>query len=90
MYQHRCRDGCTLTTTDTFSDEKLHHSFFHIHEWDPRFYNPSGMWEVANTSAACEPEGVLSLLTPDAVWACSVCVQWDDRGDNMKVHLMEK
>ncbi|KAI0753868.1 hypothetical protein C8Q74DRAFT_344960 [Fomes fomentarius] len=64
----------------------LHHSFYH------RYHDPTH-WELAETStsaAACEPEGALSLMTPGAVWACSLCVQWDDCGDKMKAHLMEK
>ncbi|KAI0753869.1 hypothetical protein C8Q74DRAFT_345030 [Fomes fomentarius] len=46
-------------------------------------YNPS-LWELADTSVGGDPEGALSFMTPGSVWACSLCVQWDDRGDRIK------
>lgn len=77
-----------LTVTDILSYEKLGHAFdYHCSQVTYR-YNPP-LWELADTSVAGDPEGALSLMTPGTVWACSLCVQWDDRGDKIKVHLME-
>ncbi len=45
-------------------------------------------WALAKTCAA-DSDPVLSLMTDGAVWACSLCVQWDDGGDKIQVHLME-
>ncbi len=77
---------------DIFSDQKLHHPIYHWPAWHLAAGYSTDMWELADTSATCEPEGALSLTTPGAVWACSLCVQWDDRGDSIKVqvHLMKK
>ncbi len=90
MYQPRCRDSCMLTVTDILSDPKLHHPVYHSPLWDLDSRHPTDLWEVADTPAACEPDGALSLTSPGAVWACSLCVQRDVRGDRIKVHLMEQ
>ncbi|KAI0753865.1 hypothetical protein C8Q74DRAFT_1373784 [Fomes fomentarius] len=68
----------------------LHHPVCHTALWDLELRHPTDIWELADPSAACEPEGALLLTTPGAVWACSLCVQRDARGDRIKVHLMEK
>ncbi|KAI0753847.1 hypothetical protein C8Q74DRAFT_1393285, partial [Fomes fomentarius] len=75
----------------TYSSEAaLDHTFDHhyITEWMSSRCYP--LWELADTSVAGEPEGALSLMTPGTVWACSLCMRWDGRGDRMKIHLMEK
>ncbi|KAI0753863.1 hypothetical protein C8Q74DRAFT_1307684 [Fomes fomentarius] len=77
--------------SETYSWEAaLDHAFdpHYITEWSSSRCYP--LWELADTSVAGEPEGALSLMTPGTVWACSLCMRWDVRGDRMKTHLMEK
>ncbi len=75
--------------TDIISDEHLDHAF-HGHLFEYCDYYPDHQWELSNIPAASEPEVVLSLMTQGAVWACSLCVQWDDCGNRIKVHLMDQ
>ncbi|KAI0753828.1 hypothetical protein C8Q74DRAFT_1222360 [Fomes fomentarius] len=78
----------TVIATIYSWEAALHHSFCHSPwHWS---HDPTPHWVLANTCAANEPEEVLSLMTEGAVWACSLCVRWEDYGDGIKVHLLKK
>ncbi|KAI0753822.1 hypothetical protein C8Q74DRAFT_1340503 [Fomes fomentarius] len=85
-----CKPGSSTGMVNVYSWEAaLKHSFSVRHSgscWRPR----PAQWALANTPCAADGEPVLSLMTVGAVWACSLCVQWDDDGDKVQAHLMEK
>ncbi|KAI0794317.1 hypothetical protein C8Q74DRAFT_569448 [Fomes fomentarius] len=74
MAQERNADGTAEPTVTYAWEAALHHSW-------ARFRDIHDEWRLADSTideAVDNAEGVHTLQTPGAVWACSLCVRWEN------------